>query len=187
MVKGDFAMLSIAAALLFAQAASATPAPTPTATPTPRSAPCAAGEFRALDFWVGDWDVYPARFPDRLVAHSKIEKLYDGCAIRENWMPLGGPGGGSLSGYDPATKRWHQTWIGQGGGVVQFEGGPVGGTMVLTGWWAGSGPNGEDGLTRMTYARLDGGAVRQHGEFSSDFGVSWVTTFDFTYRPHKGD
>ena len=25
---------------------------------------------------------------DNLVAHSRIEKLYGGCAIRENWMPL---------------------------------------------------------------------------------------------------
>ena len=60
------------------------------------------------------------------------------------------------------------------------------GAIVLTGSWPGSGPKGEDGLTRMTYSPLPQGAVRQHGEFSADGGASWVTTFDFTYRPHQG-
>jgi hypothetical protein len=169
-------MLSIAFALLFAQASAAqTPPPPP---------PCASEPFRALDFWVGDWDVYP-NGKDKLVAHSKIEKLYGGCAIRENWMPLGGANGGSLSGYDPATKRWHQTWFGSAPGPVFFDGGPAAGKMVLTGWWAGSGPKGEDGLVRMTYSREPGGAVRQFGEFSADNGLSWQANFDFIYRPHK--
>ena len=100
-------------------------------------------------------------------------------------MPLRGTGGGSLSGYDPQTRRWHQTWIGSAPGVVRFEGGAVDGGIVLTGFWRGSGPNGEDGLTRMTYTALDGGTVRQHGEFSADHGVIWVTSFDFVYRPRS--
>jgi hypothetical protein len=56
--------------------------------------------------------------------------------------------------------------------------------MVLTGWWQGSGPNGEDGLTRMTYSRVEGNAVRQFGQFSADNGATWQTSFDFIYRPH---
>ena len=172
-------MLAIVTALLFVQASAAQPQPAP-------PPPCAASEFRALDFWVGEWDVYP-NGRETQVARSRIEKLYADCAIRENWMPLRGPGGGSLSGYDPATKRWHQTWFGSAPGPVFFGGGPVEGKMVLTGWWPGSGPNGEDGLTRMTYSPEPNGAMRQHGEFSGDHGVSWVTTFDFIYRPHKGE
>jgi hypothetical protein len=70
--------------------------------------------------------------------------------------------------------------------VIQFDGGPADGRMVLTGAWAGSGPKGEDGLTRMTYSRLAGGAVRQFGEFSGDNGQTWQASFDFTYRPHQG-
>lgn len=159
------------------------PQPAPAAT-APLQSPCSSETYEQLDFWVGEWDVYPAG-QDQLVAHSKIEKLYGGCAIRENWMPLRGGGGGSLSAYDPKTGRWHQTWVGGGPGPVFFEGGIADGAMILTGWWPGSGPNGEDGLTRMTYSRLDGGAVRQHGEFSGDQGVTWATTFDFTYRPKE--
>ena len=172
-------MILSLASLLLTQAAAAQTSPAQPAAPPS----CTGPEHAALDFWVGDWDVYP-NGKDNLVAHSKIEKLYNGCAIRENWMPLRGNGGGSLSGFDPATGRWHQTWIGSAPGVVGFEGGPADGKMVLTGWWAGSGPNGEDGLTRMTYSRVEGGAVRQHGEFSADHGVTWQPSFDFIYRPH---
>lgn len=170
-------MIAHVASLLLAQAGVAQ-AP---ATPPPA---CEGEAHAALDFWVGDWEVYP-NGRDNLVAHSKIEKLYGGCAIRENWMPLRGSAGGSLSGYDPATQRWHQTWIGSAPGVVRFEGGPAEGVMVLTGWWPGSGPNGEDGLTRMTYSRIEGGAVRQLGEFSADHGLTWRPSFDFVYRPRR--
>jgi hypothetical protein len=170
-------MILTIASLLLAQAAAVQAAAPP---PSPA---CTAEQHAALDFWVGDWDVYP-NGRDNLVAHSKIEKLYGGCAIRENWMPLRGAPGGSLSGFDPATGRWHQTWIGSSPGVVRFEGGPVDGRMVLTGWWPGSGPGGEDGLTRMTYSRIERNAVRQLGEFSADHGVTWQPSFDFTYRPH---
>lgn len=159
-------------------------APVASPPPSPPPSPCAAAEFAAFDFWVGEWDVYPAG-KDTLVAQSRIEKLYGGCAIRESWMPVRGGGGGSLSAYDPKTGRWHQSWVGGGPGTVYFDGGAVGDAMILTGWWPGSGPRGEDGLTRMTYSPLDGGAVRQHGEFSADQGVTWTTSFDFTYRPKE--
>ena len=167
-------------ALVLAQAASAiTPASGPPAPPK-----CDGPEYAAFDFWVGEWDVFPAG-KDVPIANSRIEKLYSGCAIRENWMPLKGASGGSLSGYDPVTHRWHQTWIGSAPGVIQFEGGPAEGKMTLTGLWPGSGPNGEDGLTRMTYSRVENEAVRQFGEFSADNGANWVTTFDLIYRPHR--
>lgn len=172
-------MSVIAAAILIAQASAAQAAPSP---PPPR--PCSAAPFAAFDFWVGEWDVYP-NGKDTPVAHSRIEKLYNGCAIRENWMPLKGVPGGSLSDYEPATGRWHQVWIGSAPGRVEFDGGLVDGKMVLTGFWRKSGPHGEDGLTRMTYSRLDGGAVRQFGEFSGDHGLTWQASFDFVYRPHK--
>ena len=173
-------MISMLFPLALLQAASAQAQP---AAPPPPP-PCTGEEFAALDFWVGEWDVYPAG-KDTQVATSKIEKLYAGCAIRENWMPLKSSGGGSLSGFDPKTGLWHQTWFGSAPGPVFFDGGPVDGKMVLTGIWPGSGPNGEDGLTRMTYTLQEDGSVRQHGEFSGDHGLSWTTSFDLIYRPHK--
>jgi len=105
-------VLVAALSLATAQAASAAAPPPPA---------CEGEAYSAFDFWVGEWDVYPAG-GDKLVAHSRIEKLYGGCAIRENWMPLTGNGGGSLSDYEPTTGRWHQTWIGSAPGRVEFDG-----------------------------------------------------------------
>ncbi|MEQ1549719.1 hypothetical protein [Sphingorhabdus sp.] len=180
-------MSLFASTLLFALQSTSSAAP---ATPPP--SPCAAPEFSQFDFWVGEWDVYPNVAVDPknaskvpLIANSRIEKLYAGCAIRENWMPLKGQGGGSLNGYNPATKRWHQAWIGAAPGHVDFDGGFTGGKMVLTGMWAGVNGPGQDALIRMSYTLQPDGSVRQHGEQSTDHGLTWSTNFDFMYRKRK--
>lgn len=163
------------AAILAAALTTQTPAP---ATPPPA---CTTAQHRAFDFWVGAWDVYPTG-TERLVAHSLIERRYNGCAIRENWMPLRGQGGGSFSAWRPEAGHWRQTWVDSSGAWVEFSGGMEGDAMVLTGPWAGA-ANGQNGTVRMTYTREAGGAVRQHGEVSTDNGATWAPSFDFTYRP----
>jgi hypothetical protein len=152
---------------LLAQAAAA-PAPPPA---------CAAAEFHQLDFWVGRWDVYPTG-TQRLVAHSMIEPVYS-CGIRENWMPIGKPGGGSLSIYVPDAKHWEQFWIDSSGTRAFFTGGWTGSAMVISGKWGGP-------LVRMSYSKNADGSVRQLGEQSTDEGRTWAASFDFTYRPAKG-
>ncbi|MES2443504.1 MAG: hypothetical protein V4574_11805 [Pseudomonadota bacterium] len=171
---------------LFTALLVATPAHAQTApTPAPPPPACASTEHRAFDFWVGRWDVRPyAGGP--LVAHSLIERLYAGCAIRENWMPLGGTGGGSLSNYDAAIGSWHQSWVDSSGVRVEFTGGIEGAAMVLTGPWPGV-ANGKDGDIRMTYTREPNGAVRQKGDVSTDHGKTWAPSFDFLYTPAKAE
>jgi hypothetical protein len=139
------------------------------------AAPCAAPEYHQFDFWVGRWDVYNPK--GQMVAHSLIEPVY-GCGIRENWMPLGKTGGGSLSIYVPAEKQWEQFWIDSQGSRAFFTGGWNGKAMVITGKWGGP-------LVRMSYSKNADGSVRQFGEQSTDEGKSWTPSFDFTYRPLK--
>ena len=138
------------------------------------ASPCAAPEYHQLDFWAGRWDVYAK---DQMVAHSLIEKVY-GCGIRENWMPIGKPGGGSLSIYVPEDKGWEQFWIDSSGTRASLRGGWNGSAMVITGKWGGP-------LVRMSYSKNADGSVRQFGEQSIDDGKSWKPSFDFTYRPAK--
>lgn len=168
------AALALTAAPALAQSAPAAPPPPACATP----------EYRQFDFWVGRWDVYPTG-KDKLVAHSLIERLYAGCAIRENWMPLGGGGGGSLNNY-VAGEGWRQTWLDATGARVEFKGGWDGKAMVLTGFWAGVNGPGQDALVRMTYTRDAQGWVRQFGEASTDGGKTWAVSFDLTYKPAVG-
>lgn len=164
------------AILLAGQQAAATPAQTP-------PLPCTEPEYRAFDFWVGEWQVSQAGKPD-VIAHSRIEKVSSGCAISESWMPLQGGGGRSLSAYDPATGTWEQMWIGSSPGRTIFAGGPIDGGMVLTGYW-GKDKDGNSQLVRMTLTRREDGSVRQYGQRSLDHGVSWADYFDLIYRPAR--
>ncbi|MXO90426.1 DUF1579 domain-containing protein [Pontixanthobacter aquaemixtae] len=161
--------------------------------PPPSQPACSGENYDAFDFWVGAWKVYvtgaetAADGSEKIVARSLVERLYNGCAIRENWMPVRPNPGGSLSSYNPRTQLWEQTWIGSSPGPVYFKGQGVRTGMVLTGTWPNIGGPGKDGLIRMTYTpnELDG-SVRQRGEVSYDQGKSWGPSFDFTYRP-SGD
>jgi hypothetical protein len=159
------------AALAAAQAGSTGPV---AAVQTPgAAAACTAREYHQLDFWAGRWDVYNPK--GVMVAHSLIEPVY-GCGIRENWMPLGKPGGGSLSIYVPGEKRWEQFWIDSSGSRAFFTGGWNGKAMVISGKWGGP-------MVRMSYSKNGDGSVRQFGEQSADEGKTWSPSFDFTYRP----
>lgn len=147
---------------------------------SPPPAACTAPEHRQFDFWVGEWSITKTG-QNKVVGSSLIEKLYAGCAIRENWMPLSGSTGGSLNNY--YEGRWRQTWIDSSNSRVEFTGGLVDGKMILTGFWKGVNGPGQDALIRMTYSKNPDGSVRQHGEQSTDDGKSWSTNFDFTYHP----
>ena len=141
---------------------------------------CTRPEHRQFDFWVGYWDVYVTGKPEKKVANSLIERLYDGCTIRENWRSASSTGG-SLNMYDPADKRWHQTWHDSSNSRAEFDGGLVDGKMVLTGYWRGVlGPG--DALMRIEYIPNVDGSVLQKGDQSADHGLTWKPNFDFTYR-----
>jgi hypothetical protein len=173
------------AALLLPGLASAQPPPpradhSPAIRPPALNTACDDPDHRRFDFWVGRWNVSPTGQP-KVVAHSLIESLYDGCAIRENWMPIGQQaGGGSLSGYVAAERAWRQTWVDSSGSRAEFKGGWNGAAMVLTGPWPLA--DGRARTVRMTYTPNPDGSVRQAGEDSFDGGRSWKPSFDFTYR-----
>jgi hypothetical protein len=78
--------------------------------------PCASPEHRAFDFWLGAWHVEtPAGKP---AGRNTITSILDGCALLEQWEGAGGVRGTSLTAWDAATKRWRQTWMDSGGGVL---------------------------------------------------------------------
>lgn len=152
--------------------------------PPPPVPPCQTKAHAAFDFWVGEWDVYPSG-SDTKGADSRIERVFEGCAIREHWMPLRGFEGGSLTFINHRTGRWEQTWIGGNGVRVDFSGGMVDGRMVLQGYWDDLVWPDSDALVRMTYTKNEDGSVRQFGESSTDHGKTWQTGFDLIYRPKK--
>ena len=54
------------------------------------AAPCEDTEFRAFDFWLGDWDVASAATGVHQ-GSSHVSKEMSGCVVWENWTSAGGP------------------------------------------------------------------------------------------------
>ena len=183
--------MSMLAALALTQAATGELPPIDAAAPqAPPAAPgdsCSGGAYAAFDFWLGDWTVY-AKQGGSLIGKSRVEKINNGCALRETWLPQQGPPGGNLNAPDLITGRWHQYWVDAGGNRVDLEGGLYHGAMVLAGPWQRVNGSAQNAYLRITYTRLDADSVRQLGEFSEDDGLTWQVSFDYLYlRTVRGD
>ena len=88
--------------------------------PTTRAKPCQSSEHRQFDFWVGQWDVFATS--GKKVGENRIELIADGCALLEQWTGNGGVTGKSLNIYDTIDRRWHQTWVDNGGTLLMLAG-----------------------------------------------------------------
>jgi hypothetical protein len=89
---------------------------------------CDAPEFRALDFWAGDWDLEFDASPGVLghAANHITRDEYGACVIAEHFEQAAAQyKGGSLSIYDRGAGVWRQTWVDNQGGVFNLVGGPV--------------------------------------------------------------
>ena len=131
-------------------------------------------------FRSGEWDVTSPN--GRAAGTNRIRPIHGGCALQEEWAGTGGSNGTSLNAYDASTGRWHQTWIGNDGVLLQLEGGMKGDAMELVGTTLG--PSGAKTLNRIRWTPLGGtpARVRQLWETSTDGGQSWSVAFDGTYR-----
>jgi hypothetical protein len=145
----------------------------------PVSKACESAERRAFDFWVGDWVVH--RPDGQLAGHNRITRIEGGCALREEWRSANGSyTGSSYNAFNPATDKWHQTWVDNQGGVLQLSGGLDGEDMVLTS--AGQdNPDQDAKLDRIRWTPLPDGRVRQLWEKSDNGGADWRTVFDGYY------
>ena len=156
------------------------PAASPPPPPPPPSSPgkaCAAPEYRQFDFWIGEWNVTDPR--GNAAGTSSVTREHDGCVLHEHWEGAKGGTGSSFNIFDSADKRWHQTWVDNGGTLLELAGSFVEGRMVLEG--KGSGPKGEPLVNRIAWEKLPDGRVRQTWTVSSDGGASWTISFDGFY------
>jgi hypothetical protein len=156
-----------------------TPIASPRAAP-PAAAPCSTPEYRQFDFWLGDWNVTnPA---GKSAGHNHVTSEYGGCVLQEHWSGSGGSLGSSFNIYDPVRKVWHQTWVDNGGTLLEIEGGLKDGSRVMSGEQLQA--DGKKLLNRITWTPIGSGGdskVRQHWEISTDGGKSWKTSFDGLY------
>lgn len=148
-------------------------APALAQTPSPA---CTTAEYRAFDFWLGDWDVH--RADGKLAGTNSIQREIGGCVLHERYDTGRGYSGESFNIYDASRKVWHQTWVDSGGLLLVLEGGVRDGKMILEGQTSGA--DGEITRHRISWTPNPDGSVRQLWE-SSDPGGEWVVTFDGRY------
>jgi len=149
---------------------------------SPAAAPpqCTALESRQFDFWIGEWDVTDQQSKQH-AGESRIEKLYGGCVLRENWSSEGFTGG-SLNSWWQGDGKWHQTWMDQAGAFRHFIGGLENGRMVMVAEQPRPSQPGQTVLVRLTFTPNPDGTVRQYSDYSTDKGATWQFRYDYLYR-----
>lgn len=141
---------------------------------------CTSPEHRAFDFWVGSWEVYDRTGTRR--GTNEIRSILGGCVLHESYSTPAGYAGESFSLYDASRGVWHQSWVDNGGLLLDIEGGLRSGDMVLEGITVDT--DGRELMNRITWSRLDdaGDRVGQLWEVSRDGGATWTVAFDGDYR-----
>jgi hypothetical protein len=147
-------------------------------TPPPGApAACTSAEHHQFDFWIGAWDVTR---PDGVRAgENRIEPILGGCVLQERWTGARGVHGSSYNIYDATRRRWHQTWVDEGGTLLVLEGTFAGGRMILEGVTTDTA--GQRQRQRITWEQTAPGRVRQLWESSADDGATWTVAFDGRY------
>jgi len=143
------------------------------------AAPCAqpGSPWRQLDFWLGSWDVYD-RSGNR-AGQSRIERILGDCVVLENWK--GTDEGKSWNTWNPARKRWEQSWVDSSATPVFFTGQLEDGVMVYHSDQPQ--PDGKPYERRLTFTPLPGHRVRQLSRGTADGGKTWSTEYDLIYVP----
>ena len=150
--------------------------PAPATAPAGPQPDCNAPEYRQLDFWVGEWDVF---IGDRNVGTNVITSEENGCVVHEHWRDAQGGSGQSFNFYDRNTKKWRQVWISGNGSALDVAGGLVDGTMAYTGETVRA--NGVRIQHRLSFTPNADGTVRQFWQTSTDGGTTWTVAWDGRY------
>lgn len=135
--------------------------------------PCTAAEYRQFDFWIGEWEVKDHK--DTVVGKNHIHPILNGCALSENWTSARGNKGVSYNFFDQAEKKWHQTWVDQGGNPLYLDGKFVDGKMTLSGVCPDK--EGKPVIHQITWTLLEDGRVKQHWQTSTDNKKTWADAF----------
>jgi hypothetical protein len=146
---------------------------------------CRSESARALDFWIGRWDVQNAA--GRRTASSEIEMVADGCGILERYTGVAGPAGNQYIGaglhvFDATAHGWRQLWSDNRPGVTLMNGKQTGAGVVYE--WDVVDSQGKRAQKRYMLSSLGTGStrrVRQLGEGSDDGGKTWAVEFDLRY------
>jgi hypothetical protein len=144
---------------------------------TPKETPCSSPEASQFDFWVGEWDL---TWGENGKGINSIEKIMDGCVIRENFdgTPSIKLKGTSVSTFNKQSGKWQQTWVDNSGGYLDFEGGFQDEKMILSRELV---KGGKKLMQRMVWFNISENEFDWNWERSEDEGESWTVLWSIHY------
>lgn len=144
---------------------------------------CEASEARQLDFWVGEWTLTWEKGPlfEAGEGTNVVRPILGGCVILETFRyPEGAYYGSSVSTYNPNTDQWHQTWVDNYGGYLDFTGGPQDdGTTILSRQFQ---HEGQTIMQRMVFHNITEDSLDWNWERLTDEGETWETLWAIHYE-----
>lgn len=146
--------------------------------------PCLSDPHRKqMDFWVGEWDVYP-NGSNSIVGKSSITKEDGGCVIIEHFESLLAPQTGhSINIYDPADSSWKQLYAGTGGRYQLYTNGIYKDSAMVFDYELTA--NGKTGKGHYILYNLGPDQFRQYQDISFDGGKTVTVYYDYIYRRKK--
>lgn len=139
----------------------------------------------SFNFWVGTWDLtWQGANGVTEKGRNVITKVLDGKVIQENFEALEGAQKGyqgmSISVYNPNTKTWHQTWMDNQGGNINFTGEIDGERKIFK--TAPQKRNGQEVISRMVFYDITKDAFNWDWESTTDDGKTWNLNWRINYK-----
>jgi hypothetical protein len=148
-----------------------------------RAAPCAAAEHRAFDYLIGEWRIVETA-SGKHYAHNRVERILDGCGLRENLSMRRGVSGMSTSFYSPADRLWHMFFHDSLGFYAHLTGvGNAEGRQELTADVRFPAEPGRVRKARQLFHKDEAGRPRQIGYLLDEKTVTWQQMYDLTFCP----
>lgn len=141
---------------------------------------CTSEESKRLDFWVGNWEATHSGGK----SSNRITKVLGGCVVLKGFRGMPGTNldGMSVSTFDPATRRWRQTWVDNTGAYLDFNAATVDGSMAFE---RSLEKDGKRIRQRMVFRDVKADSFQWDWQRSDDDGANWKTTWQIAYKRAK--
>jgi hypothetical protein len=145
---------------------------------TENKSPGRQAEARQFDFWLGEWDL---TWGEDGVGTNRISLIMDGQVIQEEFdgTPSIDLKGLSVSTFNPNTGKWHQTWVDNSGGYLDFIGEFADRKMILS---REAFVEGKPIKQRMVFYHISENELDWNWERSEDGGETWQLVWHIHYK-----
>ncbi len=137
-----------------------------------------------LNFWLGNWDL-TWKNPDGSIGKgtNRVTKILKDNVIQESFKAFTGPQAGfagiSVSVYSPGNNLWHQTWVDNNGGYLDFVGKMSKDQRIFFRYYVDS--QNKEIIQRMVFYNIKEKSFDWNWEISGNEGRTWEIKWQIHY------